>query len=108
MSTLSCHVLDTTCGQPAAGIAVEIYRFGESQSLAKGLTDQDGRYKFEQLDLPSDCYCLRFITEEYCLAYFQQCFFPLADVVFISDEQQAHYHIPLLLSTFSYTTYRGS
>ncbi|MDO6687075.1 MULTISPECIES: hydroxyisourate hydrolase [unclassified Agarivorans] len=108
MSTLSCHVLDTSCGQPAAGIPVEIFRFGETQSLAKGVTNQDGRFSFAELQLDADCYCLRFITEDYCNEHFKQCFFPLADVVFNSEESQAHYHIPLLLSGFSYSTYRGS
>lgn len=108
MSTLSCHVLDTSRGQPAIGIPVELFRFGENQALATGETNQDGRVKFDQLELAPDCYCLRFITEAYCLAYFQQCFFPLADVVFNTESTQPHYHIPLLLSGFSYSTYRGS
>ncbi|GGB14237.1 hydroxyisourate hydrolase [Agarivorans gilvus] len=108
MSTLSCHVLDTSQGQPATGIPVELYRFGETTLLAKGVTNADGRCRFDELELAPDCYCLRFLVEEYCQSQFKQVFFPLADVVFNSQAEQAHYHIPLLLSGYSYSTYRGS
>ncbi|WP_432453776.1 hydroxyisourate hydrolase [Agarivorans sp. QJM3NY_29] len=108
MSTLSCHVLDTSRGQPATHIPVQLLRFGEADCLAEGLTNADGRFSFASLELKAGRYCLRFVTEDYCQQHFGQCFFPQAEVVFISESSQPHYHIPLLLSGFSYSTYRGS
>lgn len=107
MNQLSCHVLDTANGQPASGIMVELYLLGEKASLARAVTDADGRVKFEQITLDEEAYTLRFLVEPYCQAQFGSAFFPLIDVHFYVT-QGRNYHIPLLLSPYSYSSYRGS
>ena len=107
MSSLSCHILNTTHGIPASGIHVELTVFEQKQSLQDGVTDQDGRFKFDNISLEKGRYTLKFHTESYCQKQFDACFFPTVEVHFIVDEQR-HYHIPLLLSPYSYSTYRGS
>jgi 5-hydroxyisourate hydrolase len=107
MSSLSCHVLDTTNGHPAAGIPVSLYLFNGKEKLASAVTDADGRARFDNtLPLGQD-YTLRFDSEAYCQQTFGTVFFPLIEVHFrIADER--HYHVPILLSSYSYSTYRGS
>lgn len=107
MSSLSCHVLNTTHGIPAVGITVSVSSFASTNPLAKGETDKDGRCRFESLSLEQGRYTLVFHTENYCTNQFGDCFFPQVEVHFVV-QREAHYHVPLLLSPYSYTTYRGS
>lgn len=104
MSTLSTHVLDTASGEPAAGIQVHVSRSGEDrwEELARVHTDDDGRASGFG-DLPPGTYRLGFETG----AYGNE-FYPFVHVVFLVEEGPSHYHVPLLLSPFGYTTYRGS
>lgn len=98
MSTLSTHVLDTAVGRPAAGVAVTL-ETRDGQVLDQGVTDADGRIGSLGGELTPGDLVLRFATEG--------AFFPEVVVVFtISDER--HHHVPLLLSPFGYSTYRGS
>lgn len=107
MSTLSCHVLDTTLGCPATDITVALYQHDSKEKLEMALTDTDGRARFAAKLNPGQTYTLRFETRGYCEKNFGSVFFPLVEVHFlVSDER--HYHVPLLLSAFSYSTYRGS
>ncbi|XAW88284.1 hydroxyisourate hydrolase [Vibrio sp. CDRSL-10 TSBA] len=115
MKQLSCHVLDTANGKPAAGIAVKLFHLQGSDTadsfslecLAEGVTDLDGRARFSDISLMPQNYTLRFMVSPYCQAQFGQAFFPFIDVNFsVSDER--NHHIPLLLSPFSYSSYRGS
>lgn len=106
-SSLSCHVLNTTHGIPASDIAVALFPFEQSTILQKGATDLDGRFRFDQIKLQKGRYTLKFYTEQYCLEQFDSCFFPIVEVHFIVDDER-HYHVPLLLSPYSYSTYRGS
>jgi 5-hydroxyisourate hydrolase len=103
VSTLSTHVLDTAAGRPARGIAVRLEtRAGER--LGEGVTDADGRIGSigpERLE-PGD-YVLRFDTASYAAG-----FFPEVVVVFTIEGLHQHYHVPLLLSPYGYSTYRGS
>ena len=98
MSTLSTHVLDTASGLPATGVRVRL----ESRAgtpLDQAVTDQDGRIGSLGGELVAGDYVLRFETDGV--------FFPEVVVVFtISDER--HHHVPLLLSPYGYSTYRGS
>ncbi|WP_228500061.1 hydroxyisourate hydrolase [Nocardioides agariphilus] len=98
MATLSTHVLDTAAGRPAAGIAVRLEnRAGEV--LDSGVTDADGRVGSLGGELSLGRYALRFETNGV--------FFPEVVVVFtVTDER--HHHVPLLLSPYGYSTYRGS
>lgn len=113
MSTISTHVLDTSLGRPAAGIRVTLERVsdGAARMIGHGATDADGRVrellpKGEQLE-PGD-YRLRFETAEYFSAAGRDAFYPHVTVDFRVWEGTAHYHVPLLLSPFGYSTYRGS
>lgn len=107
MNQLSCHVLDTATGQPATGITVELFILGEKSSLASAITNSDGRVKFEQIELKEQPYTLRFLVAPYCIKQFGSAFFPFIDVNF-NVIQGRNYHIPLLLSPYSYSSYRGS
>ncbi|EOG9061881.1 hydroxyisourate hydrolase [Vibrio fluvialis] len=107
MNQLSCHVLDTANGRPAADITVKLFRLGSFECLAEAQTDQDGRVKFSEVSLDTHNYTLRFLVQPYCEAQFGQAFFPMIDVHFTVRETR-NYHIPLLLSPYSYSSYRGS
>jgi 5-hydroxyisourate hydrolase len=108
MSPITTHVLDLTVGHPAAGIPVTLeFREEQAQSWIKiglGSTDSDGR--IHDL-LPKDylikkgLYCLRFDTSV------TSSFFPEVSVQFRVTDTHQHYHIPLLLTSFGYSTYRG-
>ena len=103
MSTLSTHVLDTAAGRPAEGIAVRLETRG-GELLGEGVTDRDGRIGAigpEKLD--RGAYVLRFDTGLYVDG-----FYPEVVVVFTVADPDQHYHVPLLLSPYGYSTYRGS
>lgn len=107
MKQLSCHILDTANGKPAAGIQVKLFSLNDQTVLAEATTDQDGRARFPEVTLEKQPYTIRFLVAPYCDAQFGSAFFPLIDVNFnVYDE--GNYHIPLLLSPFSYSSYRGS
>lgn len=116
MSSLSTHVLDTVHGKPAEGVVVELHRVtGDSrQILKKTVTDKDGR-PLDPLsgnELVPGVYELRFLAGD----YFQRSGLRLPDPPFLDDvilrfgiaEPSSHYHVPLLLSLYGYSTYRGS
>lgn len=111
---LSTHVLDTTTGGPAVGIAVALSRAasGEWRHLETATTDDDGRVASfdtgDQMGLPVGEYRLRFSTGEYFRARSVDAFHPFIDVIFRVVDAASHHHVPLLLSPFGYTTYRGS
>lgn len=101
MAGITTHVLDTAKGQPAAGMRITLRRGDDS--LFVGETDADGRAKL--LDkAEAGTYHLLFDTG----AYNPLGFFPQVTIVFTITEEKAHYHVPLLLSPFGYSTYRGS
>jgi 5-hydroxyisourate hydrolase len=102
MSAITTHVLDTGKGQPAAGLPVRLLFDG--RVLGEGVTDADGRAK----DLAPDTVAPGVYQLVFDLAaYDAEGFFPEASVTFrVSDDR--HHHIPLLLSPFAYSTYRGS
>jgi 5-hydroxyisourate hydrolase len=101
MATLSTHVLDTSKGRPAGGIGVRLESRG-GDVLDHGVTDDDGRIGSLGGELGPDAYVLRFDTGGYVNG-----FFPEVVIVFtIADER--HHHVPLLLSPYGYSTYRGS
>jgi len=116
MSRLSTHVLDTAHGRPGAGMGFALYRLeGETrEKLAEGVTTQDGRAPGGLLEETS------YRPGRYQLVYQVAAYFraqgvslpepPFLDEVTLSFGlgQEAHYHVPLLVSPFGYTTYRGS
>lgn len=107
MSPLTTHVLDTSTGRPAAGVPVVLERQAgaEWRKVSERRTDADGRVKdlLSEGKLAFGVYRLVFRTAE----YFKQGFYPEVSVVFnVNDER--HHHVPLLISPFGYSTYRGS
>ena len=114
MSTISTHILDTSRGRPANGVAVYLERQGLDETwsqLTHAWTDDEGRVKpFFLLEepLPAGTYRLVFDTEAYFSALEAECFYPQVSVVFQIGEDPQHYHIPLLISPFGYSTYRGT
>jgi 5-hydroxyisourate hydrolase len=114
MSPITTHVLDTARGTPARGIAVvlEIRDDADRWSeLARGTTGDDGRITV--FDPPVDVwqpgiYRLRFATGDYYAASRTPTFYPEILVAVSIDDPAQHYHIPLLLSPFGYSTYRGA
>jgi 5-hydroxyisourate hydrolase len=106
MSGLSTHILDTVRGESASGVVVRLERDG--RELGHGTTDIDGRISnFGVGRLGAGIYRLIFETEEY-LESGEGAFFPEVVVTFRADGLRPKYHIPLLLSSYSYSTYRGS
>lgn len=113
MSAITTHVLDTSLGRPAGGVPVtiEFERSGSWELVGRGTTDGDGRIK--EL-LPPDCtlqagnYRLTFDTATYFAARNVEAFYPEASIVFTIRDPAQHYHVPLMLSPFGYSTYRGS
>ena len=109
--TLSTHVLDATSGRPAANVPLTLdRRAGDSwQRVGSGLTDDDGRCRTIAPDsLEAATYRLVFDTGTYFDATGVPGFYPEVSVVFDVTEPQRHHHVPLLLSPFAYSTYRGS
>lgn len=110
---ITTHILDTSEGRPAEGIEVCLfYHCQESDwfMVGKAVTDADGRIK-EFADKNSyklGTYKIVFAIEEYLTELGKESFFPEAHVVFRVNDIQQHYHVPLLLSPFGYSTYRGS
>lgn len=106
MSTLSTHVLDTSLGRPAAGIRVVLSRDGKT--LGEGRTDADGRARDLVSQLSPGTYRLTFETGPYFAASGRDAFYRDITIDFVVKESGQHYHVPLLLSPFGYSTYRGS
>ena len=106
MSQVTTHVLDTAAGRPAAGVPVTLE--SADAVVAHATTDTDGRVGELGPDrLPAGTYRLRFDTAAYSRAEGADAFFPEVVVTF-AVQGNAHHHVPLLLSPFGYTTYRGS
>jgi len=111
-SPITTHVLNTSTGRPAAGMHVVLALQEESGSwreLARGVTDGDGRITDllkEAID--RGVYRLTFYVREYFQLQEQPAFYPEVSVVFEIHDPDQHYHVPLLLSAFGYSTYRGS
>ena len=111
-SPLTTHVLDTARGCPAANLAVTLFQqVGNGwQHRATGITDRDGRIGdlLEPDDLTSGTYRLTFATADYFTAQNVTGFYPAVSIDFEVRDPKQHYHVPLLLSPYGYSTYRGS
>ena len=108
---LTTHVLDTALGRPAAGVVVTLHRDGEE--LARAVTNADGRTDKPLLDpLPAGVYELRFAVADYLRAAGHELtdppFLDVVPVRFGIAAAGAHHHVPLLVSPWAYSTYRGS
>lgn len=109
MSTVSTHVLDAVSGSPARGVQVNLYAQHESgwETSGSGTTDEDGRIGELGADLDTGTYRVVFDTGSYFAANGTEAFFPEVVIAFVISEER-HFHVPLLLSPFAYSTYRGS
>ena len=113
MSALTTHVLDTSLGRPAAGVGITLQR-RESDGwieVGRGRTDADGRCRDllpEGVPLQIASYRLSFDSGGYFQGRGVAGFYPFVSIVFDVREPTQHYHVPLLLSPFGYSTYRGS
>lgn len=108
MSFITAHVLDAVDGVPARGLRIRLSRAG-GELLADGVTDDDGRVRdLGPASLPPGQYQVQFATGAYFADRNQETFYPSVTVDFTVAAGQSHYHVPLLLSPFAYTTYRGS
>lgn len=108
-ATISTHVLDAAIGEPASDVTVSLAA-ADGRRLATGQTDADGRLAVTSEPVPAGTYTLTFDSA----AYFQRTdtptFYPRVDITFTVPDTAAptHLHVPVLLSPFAYSTYRGS
>ncbi|MCI2419466.1 hydroxyisourate hydrolase [Saccharopolyspora sp. K220] len=112
MSAVTTHVLDAARGTPAAGVAIRLESAetpADWTALAESRTDDDGRIRKLGPDrLAAGDYRLTFDTGEYFDRQGVATFYPQVQITFRIADPAQHYHVPLLLSPFAYSTYRGS
>ena len=107
-SSLTTHVLDTMRGRPAAGITIELWSVDQSKMLKSVRTNADGRTDSPLLsgeEMSAGTYELVFFVGDY---FGERKFLDRVPVRFIVSDASAKYHVPLLVSPWSYSTYRGS
>lgn len=110
-SAITTHVLDTAAGRPASGVAVRLEARGETgwEPLGDAVTDSDGRVReLGPERVRAGVYRLVFDTAGYFAASAAETFFPEVTVTFTVADPDQHYHVPILLSPFAVSTYRGS
>ncbi len=113
MSAITTHVLDTSCGRPAAGvnIVLEIETGAGWRVLGQGATDMDGRARSllpDEFTLAVGVYRLTFRVADYFAAQGVESFYAEVAISFRVGDAAEHYHVPLLLNPYGYSTYRGS
>jgi 5-hydroxyisourate hydrolase len=113
MKSISTHVLDITIGRPARDVPVlleECTGSNQWRVIGDGKTDADGRIKdlVPEGKLTAGTYKISFDSGAYFKAQAVKGFYPEVSIVFVIEDAEAHYHVPLLLSPFGYSTYRGS
>lgn len=109
MTGITTHILDTSLGQPAAGIAVLLEKANGAgwDKVGDGTTNADGRAQLlDQLAAPGT-YRLTFEVAPYFASSGTPSFYPVVHITFTVDAER-HYHVPLLLSAYGFSTYRGS
>ncbi len=112
MSQITTHILDTTKGKPAANVNIALLQqVGQDwQEIARGKTNADGRIPDllpKEMQVELGVYKMKFYTQEYFAQDGTVNFYPFVEIVFIVAGNE-HYHVPLLLNPFGYSTYRGS
>lgn len=112
-SPITTHVLDTALGRPAADVAITLHRISDTgiEKVGGGETDDNGRIMtglIDTADFVAGHYRIEFAVAEYHKRIGQPVFFPSVVIDFIVSEGEDHYHVPLLLSPYGYSTYRGS
>ncbi len=112
MSQITTHILDTSLGKPAQDVPIELLQHEKDKwiSIAKGRTNLDGRVANllpKERVLKAGIYKLIFDVDSYH-EQSDDSFYPFVEITFKVDEGGEHYHVPLLLNPFGYSTYRGS
>ena len=113
MSQITTHILDTSLGKPAAGVPIKLeQKIAENkwQTLGEGTTNADGRVANllpKETILPLGIYKITFYTEGYFAEQNRENFYPIVEIQF-NVHDGSHYHVPLLLNPFGFSTYRGS
>jgi 5-hydroxyisourate hydrolase len=109
---ITTHVLDLAAGKPGYGIAIELERVdhGVWHLVGGGITDDDGRLRTLTAPGPvtEGTYRIRFLVGTYFATRQVDAFFPVVEIQFVVANGEQHYHVPLLLSPFGFSTYRGS
>ena len=118
MSAITTHILDTHLGVPASGVPIQLFRqidhdtdgIPKFQELACGVTDDDGRNRslLPEGEIQAGIYQMRFEINTYHRRNNIESFYPEVRISFIVRDGTEHYHVPLLISPFGYSTYRGS
>ena len=113
MSPITTHVLDLSLGAPARQLHVTLYALeadGSARELARGITDHDGRVRdlLPPASLHLGAYRLTFETGAYFDLAGRTTFYPRVEITFHVRDTSEHHHVPLLLSPYGYSTYRGS
>jgi 5-hydroxyisourate hydrolase len=114
MSTISTHVLNTATGKPGAAMKIvfeSVGANGKKTEIGRNLTNADGRVTAlvpSGVTMKPGTYSLTFLTGEYFAASGGKCFYPQVEVLFEVGPADEHYHVPLLVSPFGFSTYRGS
>ena len=112
MSAITTHVLDTSRGRPAAGLKVELHKKSgeEWNSIGVGVTDENGRCSslLGETPLAAGTYRLTFHAGTYFKAQHVETFYSDIPIIFEVRDAGTHHHVPLLISPFGYSTYRGS
>ncbi len=116
MGTITTHALDTAQGIPARGLPLLLESYEhETDSwaeLTRVITNDDGRVEqfTDELDIVAGIYRITFLTSEYFRAQetIEHWFYPYVVVTFEINDPENHFHVPLLISPFGYSTYRGS
>lgn len=107
MNSLSSHVLDTTLGKPVANLALTL--LCPDGTEIEAMTDNDGRCNsWTDYEFVAGQYCLTFHCEEYLKREHGKAFYPFIDIHFYLEQDGGHYHVPLLISPFGFSSYRGS
>ena len=109
---ISTHILDTTRGRPAAGVTVSLEHHspdGSWRRVGEGVTNEDGRVKPLLDEIPGvGVYRIRFEVASYFRDQKVEAFYPVVTIDFTVKSVKEHYHVPLLLNPFGFSTYRGS
>jgi 5-hydroxyisourate hydrolase len=114
MSAITTHILDTSRGCPAQGVKIVLeYQNanGVWETIGQGETDNDGRLRTlmsDDMKLQTGIYRLNFDVAAYFASHGVESFYTIISIVFVVKDILQHYHVPLLLNPFGYSTYRGS
>jgi 5-hydroxyisourate hydrolase len=104
--SVSTHVLDAVAGRPAVGVVVQL--FAGDELLGEGVTDADGRFRLADRDTGTGPHRVVFATGAWFAEQGRETFYPSVTLEFTVVDGAAHHHVPLLLSPFAFSTYRGS